>query len=328
MLAQGDRNAATCVPASASDLAIIRNLYTLKEQPQNSKLVDDIWAEYESKLAESIDKLINASISALEWARVLVPFVTCLLVRGPDFDERMLQRLQSLGFENDFLEGRLDNTNISRILEIQRLLAPIMVAEWKVIFFEEGEPLLTNDSGFMPAGPGIYVPLGMNHALHIIPKSSRLISAFRDSDWLPIISFGHVDRTQRETFNQAVCHNARRFVFGPNCDLVRKYLYPPHETALPPLEPVHLGFITGNHAIVHEFMWHRFVSALTKGIAEKMEPIDFDWHFEGLKEGWLPPIIFPDNLPEFPAGLRRQDDCIAAYLYDAQVSPISSEDTK
>jgi hypothetical protein len=209
-------------------------------------------------------------------------------------------------------------------MEIQRLLAPIMVAEWKVLSFDEGEPLLLNDWGFMPVGPlgGIYVALGRNHVLQVTPRISRLIATFKNGNWLPIFSSAHLDASHRETFNQAIGHNARRFIFGESCERVRKHLYAQEETPVPPLEPAHLGFISGRHAVIHEFMWHRFVSALIKGITETMEPQDFDWHIEGLKEAWVPPIIFPTNLPDYPAGLRRQGDAIAAYLYQVPIEPI------
>ncbi|MCP3399581.1 DUF4238 domain-containing protein [Bradyrhizobium sp. CCGB20] len=323
-LSQGDRTSQKCITASASDLGILKNIYTLQDNSHNPSLIDDIWADYEAKLAIGIEQMIDGSISALEWARVLVPFVTCLLVRGPDFDERFPARLHSLGFEEPHFADRPDNTNYARVMEIQRLLAPIMVAEWKIVSFEKGEPLLLNDWGFMPVGPlaGIYVPLDRNHVLHITPKTSRLVATFRDGGWLPLLGSVHLDASHRETFNQAIGHNAKRFIFGDTCDSVRKYLYAQGDSPIPPLEPAHLGFITGSHAVIHEFMWHRFVSALVKGISEKMEPQDFDWYFEGLKEAWLPPIIFPTNLPEYPAGLRRQDNFIAAYLYEMPVEPI------
>ena len=63
-------------------------------------------------------------------------------------------------------------------------------------------------------------------------------------------------------------------------------------------------------------MWHRFVSALYRGIAPKMEPEDFDFYFEGLKRGWAPPLMLPTNLPDFMPGLVRVDDCIVAHLYE------------
>ncbi len=208
-------------------------------------------------------------------------------------------------------------------MEIQRLLAPIMVAEWKIISFTEGEQLLVNDWGFMPVGPfaGMYVPLGRDHVLQLIPRTSRLIAVLRDGNWLPNLSTTKIDKSHRETFNQAIGHNAKRFVFGANRELVQKYLYR-EEEFLSLLEPSDLGFITGTHAIVHEFMWHYFVSALKNGISENMEPQDFDFDFKGLKEGWVPPIIFPTNLPNYPAGLRRQGDFLAAYLYQTEVKAV------
>jgi hypothetical protein len=316
-LAQGDRATGACITTAASNLGMITDIYTLDQHSANPNVIDDIWLKYEARLAECIDSLIAGTLSALDWASVLVPFVTCLLVRGPDFDERLNARLTSFGFEADFLASSTDNAKQARIMEIQRLLAPVLVAEWKVITLSDGEPLMTNDWSFLPVGPGagISIPLGRDHVLQVVPQKSRTIATLKGDHWLPVISWVTSKSSDRLAFNKALAENARRFLFGSDCTLVKKYL-PSGTSQLTPLEPPQLGFIFGTHAVVHEFMWHRFVSALHKGIADKMDPEDFDFYFEGLARGWTPPLIFPTNLPEFVAGLMRQGNAIGAYLYD------------
>jgi len=317
-LAQGDSTTGQCIRTAASNLAKITDLYTLEEHLANPNVVDDIWFEYERRLSECIDQLIAGTVSVLDWASVLVPFVTCILVRGPDFDQRLNDRLASFGFEANYLESRIDNTKHARIMEIQRLLAPVLVAQWIVVTFREGEPLITNDRAFVgvdPLGSGLSIPLGCNHVLQVRPRKSGIIASLRDGVWRPLISAVTTKAADRLSFNNAMAQSARRFLFGPDCKLVKKYLLSGVRNS-PSLEPADLGFIAGTHAVIHEFVWHRFVSALHKGIAPKMKGEDFDFFFEGLKRGWVPPLIFPTNLPDFVPGLECKGEVIEATLYD------------
>jgi hypothetical protein len=316
-LAQGDRVTGDCIWTAAGNLAKITDLYTLEEHT-NPGVVDDIWFEYERRLAECIDQLIAGTISALDWASVLVPFVACLLVRGPDFDERLNERLLSLGFQPSDLEVRPDNSKQARIMEIQRLLAPVLVAQWTVITLREGEPLMTNDWAFVAVAPGagISIPLGRDHVLQVGPRTSGIIAKLESDTWKPVVRAVTTKTSDRLSFNRAMAENARRFLFGSNCALVKKYL-PAAAPERPGLEPGHLGFVHGVHAVVHEFVWHRFVSALHKGITPNMNGWDFDFYFEGLKRGWVSPLMFPTNLPEFKPGLERKGNEIEVTLYDA-----------
>jgi hypothetical protein len=151
--------------------------------------------------------------------------------------------------------------------------------------------------------------------LQVTPRKSGIIVVLTDGTWKPAINSVISKAADRLSFNKATAENARRFLFGPDCTLVKRYL-PTVATKRPGLEPAHLGFIFGTHAVVHEFLWHRFVSALHKGIAPKMKGEDFDFFFEGLKRGWVPPLMFPDNLPDFVPGLERKGGVIEANLYD------------
>jgi Protein of unknown function (DUF4238) len=184
-LAQGDRVTGDCIRTAAANLAKITDLYTLEERQDNPNVVDDIWSEYEKRLSECIDQLIGGTISAMDWAAVLVPFVTCLLVRGPDFDERLNDRLISFGLDSQYLQSRPDNSKGARVMEIQRLLAPVMVAQWTVITLGKGEPLMANDWGFVPGGPraGLSIPLGLDHVLEVVPRTVGVIAQLADGSW-------------------------------------------------------------------------------------------------------------------------------------------------
>jgi hypothetical protein len=59
-------------------------------------MVDEIWSRYETDLAAAIDKSIDRSLEANEWARILVAFIVGLLVRHPEFNLRFNNRLPDL----------------------------------------------------------------------------------------------------------------------------------------------------------------------------------------------------------------------------------------
>lgn len=317
-LAQGDRLNGTCIETSAANLAKITDLYTLEQHTANPNVIDDIWLKYETRLSDCIDQMIAGSITALDWASVLVPFVACLLVRGPEFEERFNSRLQGMGFDSEFLESLSDNAKQARIMEIQRLLAPVLVAEWTLLEFAQGEPLLTNDWSYLVVdwGKGLTIPVGHNHAIQVAPRTEGIIAAKVGDTWRPAIRKIDINASNRTTFNRAMAENARRFIFGVDCNLVTKYLSRPSFSP-PMIEPAHIGFIYGTRALVHEFVWHRFVSALHSGIEPEMGGWDFDFNFEGLATGWVPPLMCPTNLPDFRPGLLRWKDVIIADLYDA-----------
>ncbi len=158
--------------------------------------------------------------------------------------------------------------------------------------------------------------MSFDHVLEVVPRTVGVIAQLANDSWRPVIRTATAPASDRLSFNKAMAENARRFLFGPDCTLVKKYL-PAIATRRPALEPAFLGFIFGTHAVVHEFVWHRFVSALHKGISPDMKGEDFAFFFEGLKRSWVPPLMFPVNLPDFVPGLWRNGDVIEAYLYDA-----------
>jgi hypothetical protein len=96
IIAQGDRKTGQVIETSAENVAYVKDLYTLVGPDADPKMVDEIWSRYETDLAEAIDKLIDRSLEANEWARILVPFIVGLLVRHPEFNLRFTNRLPDL----------------------------------------------------------------------------------------------------------------------------------------------------------------------------------------------------------------------------------------
>lgn len=152
-----------------SRVGAVNGLYTLHAAWQPDTL-DAVWTYYEMRLPRAIQSLTAnpMTLSASTWLQVLVPFVTSLFVRGREFGARYLQRDVVLTVALDAADLlSQDHINAGRVLEFQRLLAPVTAAEWTLL--RAGDPsssFITNDLGLTPVGhapgtrtPGYAVPL-------------------------------------------------------------------------------------------------------------------------------------------------------------------------
>jgi hypothetical protein len=166
------------------------NLYELhSQQVLNQKgpsIIDDAWGGYEQRLGPALDEISKEgkregrlqTISAKTWLRVLVPFVASLFVRGREFSARYGNRMSRIYATESFRDPKQqsDDTNVSRIMELQRLLAPVMSARWMVMHTRSDHPVITNELGFTLFRPpdgssdlGIAIPLGPHTILGLIP---------------------------------------------------------------------------------------------------------------------------------------------------------------
>lgn len=319
----GDKQTGKIFRASAGNVAAINNLYTLVAKQSDQEMIEVLWSKYEAYLDKAIDKLIEGTIDAKMWIRILVPFVACMLVRGPDFNQRFEKRIQSLGIDPNGEYVSDDNVNFGRLLELQRLLGPVTVAKWVVIAISGASRLITNDLGYAPfANPftreyGIAIPLDLTHILAVIPRTQGNVIVEKSGKWIPIIEYVEEKPDNQEGLNKALSSLAQRFIFGPDDDIVKKFLRRSQLDA-GSHEPEHLGFISDPLARAHEFTWHRLAAAL-----EHQPDDDYSWDFsldwEHLAKGWHPMVVLPTNLLEFPPALRREDDIICIEFYDSEV---------
>lgn len=274
ILAAGDKISGNVFSARASNLAGENDLYTLTSSQMNSLnplLVDQSLSGYESNLSIAIEQLIQHEITAMTWATVLVPFISGLLVRGPDFNTRFDSRIAHFG-----IEVTPDNTNMARLMEFQRLLAPIAVAKWILLSINSDNPMITNDIGHAPfLNPninhfGMAVPIGLSHILVVVPTPNRILAYSSGGAWHPTIEYlispgqNHID------LNRVMATRARRFIFGSDTSTINKYIS--FRGDLPPLEPPQMGFISGFYAMVHDMDWYKLVSALSM-------PPKSDWEY-------------------------------------------------
>lgn len=218
----GDLQEGRKFSTTAENVAAIGNLYTLVETQADPDLIEQVWTGYEGRLDQAIDLLGSGRLDAKTWIRVLVPLVAGMLVRGPDFDRRFEQRLRALGLDPAGEYVSADNVNGARLLELQRLLGPVAVADWTVVRVTGGEPLITNDLGYAlfkyrgTSDFGIAIPLNRYFVLNIVPKMEREVVRADSGTWVPIMGYTVNPPTDQENLNQATSSLAQRFIFGPD----------------------------------------------------------------------------------------------------------------
>lgn len=317
----GDKSNYRCFVSSVGNVAGENNLY-LVPSSNSPTMIENTWSKYETQLPIAIQKLIDGTVNAVQWARIMVPFVASLFVRTRNFDTRFENRLRAIGFEDTYFERHPDNTNTARLMELQRLLAPVLAAKWIVLRKVGKTPLITNDVGYAPfrhmsiTDAGFAIPLDKDHILVVIPKRERDIIEVREGDWFPLIEYAELSSNNHFGLNKALVSNAQRFVFGSDEALIRRLLQ--EESRLSSVvEPAELGFIAGTLAMVHEFTWHRLVSTLSKNPGDE-SAWSFDLDFGAIAAGWYSPVAIPINLPEFPPALRRDGNKIIVSFYDVQ----------
>lgn len=315
----GDHVNQRCFTSAAEKVGAVNNLYTMIAPSSDPKLIDSMWSGYEALLPEAIDKLVGRTIDGVTWARVLVPFVTCLLLRGPDFNDRFKERIAPLG-------GSLsdDNVNFARAMELQRLLSSILTARWVIGRSQGPSPIITNDLGFAgyadveTGETGIAVPLNKRFVVSIVPRRRRAIMTLREGKWMPIIEWRDLAEGSHLRLNETITAWARRFIFGPSEDAIAPHLKDsPRKPPSILLEPGGLGFITGYTAMIYEFTWHRLVSYLAKLVSETeclTTPL-IDW--EAVSAGWAPKVVIMPTSHEisfFTYAIKKQGNMLISDL--------------
>jgi len=320
----GDKKEQRWFEAPADKVGCINNLYALANRAILPIEIDQTWKEYERRLPIAVDSLIQKNVDAETWFRVLVPFVACMLVRGPDFEERFNQRFPP-ALRQKFSEiFNPDNANRARLRELQRLLTCVVASKWLVLTTHGKEQLITNDLGYAPflnpmfGHRGLAIPLAQRTILAIIPAiEDRIILREQDDKWIPVIEYVDLPPGNHEGLNRALAGVALRFIFGPNAQLVQKYFRGISQSFTAP-EPTELGFPIELLSPSFEFTWHRLVGAIKKPPSE-MEGWDFPLDWNAVADGWHSMAFTPENLVEFPPALQRINNTIQLKFYDPKV---------
>src|SRR6266702_1208123 len=159
---------------AASAIGYKKGLYNLHD----GKTVDK-W-DYEGPLNRVLDDIAQSKeITLDDWVRIAVPFVTGLFVRGKEFNERYENMPLIKGLADNL---NPDNTNGSRILRLQRQLAPVMAARWVVLHnADPNTAIISNDLGLVltqdatTKAVGWAIPLDPKTVLGIFPQKMRVI---------------------------------------------------------------------------------------------------------------------------------------------------------
>lgn len=310
------------VLSSAQSVGFRRDFYTVAD---GAASVDAVWSGYESKLLGAIAELLDPTedgVSAETWLRTLVPFVAGLFVRGPDFDRRFDARIAGV-VDASSLAWQKTNRNQARLLEMQRLLAPVMAARWVLVKFAANTSVVTNELGLALTGTlgsdkvqGWVVPLNSKAVLGILPTPGRRILVRRAGRWRSVIETVHLTRGGEAGLNESMAHAAREFVLGPTQSSVAE-LAPilSHKSPLSDSELMQRWPFSHRMLVVHDLEWFRIVSAVCDKDTSKHKHFEVD--AEVLAQGWVPPIHLAVNLPPFLTGLRRRQQSIYLNLSGA-----------
>jgi len=161
---------------------------------------------------------------------VLVPFLASLFLRGTDFESQMELRLRTLlgdqGYEGTVIDAA-ENTHRARVIEFQRLLAPVMGAQWCLFHRTSGPPIILNDRGWVGSrftgdvSPLSYAfPLSPNHVLGLRVGSP---SPEIDFDALTVAGIGHAVQPPEAIvrLNNATAGGALSEVYGSDPSTLR-----------------------------------------------------------------------------------------------------------
>jgi hypothetical protein len=320
----GDKKEQKCFQAPAERVGCVNNLYTLADERISPETIDQTWADYEKNLPAALDSLINQTVDAETWLRVLVPFVACMLVRSPDFHERFGNRFPA--YLHEKLSGLFDadHANRARLRELQLLLTAVLAAKWLVLKAHGKGKILTNDLGYAPfvhiqsGERGLAIPLNHRTILAIIPRAENTTILYeKDNNWVPDIQTLDLPPGNQVGLNQALAQTALRFTFGPDFPTVQKYIRGVPENPIAP-EPDMLGFPDTVFLRAFEFTWHRLVGATKKPPSDR-SVWDFQLDWDAVTSGWYSMPFTPVNLVEFPPALERVENTINLNFYDPTI---------
>jgi Protein of unknown function (DUF4238) len=272
---------------TAGELCGLHNFYKLSAKNEDPRLVDSQWSGYENKLNPALDDMISGKLDALSWLQTLVVFVAALLVRGGDFETRFNERFEGIGLNEAGLMTR-DNTNVARLMELQRLFASVIGARWLLLEASGNNAQITNDLGYTPfmnpqnGESGIAIPVSRKHILLLIACRKRVIAHAVDGTWVPNIERNTLEDEAHAMFLYSIASCAQRYVIGADETAMRKYLKA--EATPPPIpEPSMLGFLNSEMAREYEMIYFncltRFSSAPTGSDTQVF--VDYDKNMRG-----------------------------------------------
>lgn len=222
----------------AEEVAWARDLYTVvtDDSSEDPDTIDDIWTPVERRLPSALDVLERSSgpVDALLWGEVLVPFVAHFFVRGIDFGPRFSQRW---GADEEGWTGHSgvdefalsqSNINRARVMELQRLLSPVMRARWCVLRACGEAKFITSNLGYARFArgsiAGVAVPVSGTCAVHLEPRPRHVRVYIPIEDrWFVDVDPVEVDDGVVRRLNRRMAQFAPHEIYGASRDDVASY---------------------------------------------------------------------------------------------------------
>lgn len=235
-------------------------------------VVDRHMGMTDARINAAIGEMDSGTLSAHTWVATFVPFVTSLFVRGADFAGRYEARLQSLlGVHPRELGLGSDNTNGARLIEMQRLFAPVLHAEWTVLRNASSIPLLQNDLGYVltyhgqTRRRGYTVPLRVDLAVGVMqgPVGVQVVGG-PNGPALRGLMEARLDDNAVRSLNAATAALCQTEVYGATQALVEENELAPAPPSL--LDPAASLLIQPGFKLRdHEMEWLRLLTAVSVG---------------------------------------------------------------
>jgi Protein of unknown function (DUF4238) len=218
---------------TASKVGYKKNLY--------NKEIDSLWVGVEKNLKKAVTDLLDVHEKPLRLSSwlTLVQFVAQLFVRGYEFNDRLDNRFNYLaeGFSETVKKFIPDNANGVRPIELQKLYAPVMYADWTLVYNHSSIPLITNDLGYCcmvekkTERYGYSVPLfpGAVLALTIGDRCRSRTVPLDESGGeysIPFISSESINSTQVREVNATIADFCVAEVYGPTKESISFELNP------------------------------------------------------------------------------------------------------
>ena len=313
------------LPTAASAIGYKKGLYNLHDGSNVDK-----W-DYEGPLNRVLDDVASGKDVTLDdWVHIAVPFITGLFVRGKEFNERyenipMMKELMKSGKLNP------DNTNSSRIIRLQRQLAPVMGARWVVLHNSDPQtPIISSDLGLVltrdasTGAVGWAIPLDSKTVLGIFPQKVRHIARHTGSTWYTNIEHLTPPVAMFKGINEQIARASKEFIFGideSGMEANRSHTGVEAEEKMSVImEGPWAQMFSRKELVAHETEWQ-----IVAGLANlNLSPTEVPKHKFSLEDldlqnKWSPPIVlFPANLTPFPSGLgvHSNDMVLALELLD------------
>jgi hypothetical protein len=219
--------------------------------------LEKMWQDHEAALPTALDQIETRpdALEASTWCETLVPFVTSLLVRTPEFLARYQARVGDIEINDR------DNALASAVTEMSRMLSPVMTARWTLLRAPDSEPFITTDRGWFASqfngtgDPGLIVPISPGYALVIEPRYRRQIAVATHGAWTAPVDAVDVGAGQMQLMRRWAANFALMEVYGSDDTVVGDLRNDIGYEWF--ADPWMLGFLDGRRLVPTELDWWR-----------------------------------------------------------------------